>query len=146
MEPFRIGTLIVFDYPDPAAKGPPPPHVPPGRRLRRRRLRIERVEEPLEPPADGQGEPATLVIGLDLDRQKEERFVAAVMVGVRILERPSGEPPDAYRVALLEPGCQPELVYASGELRDVLVWAREWLREPVELGLGIFPPGVAAKR
>lgn len=57
---------------------------------------------------------------------------------------PQPEPLDLYRVALVEEG-QVEVLFSSPRVRDVLVWAKEWLRDPVAIAIAIFPPGVPAE-
>lgn len=47
-----------------------------------------------------------------------------------------------FRVALLEPEAGPEVVFTAASARDAVTWVKEWLREPIDLAVAIYPPGV----
>lgn len=139
---FEKGKIYRFDYPAHNYKGV-------RKRLERRRVRVERVrrldEEPLEPGAV-EADPllnrgTTLVYGIDLDKAAERCFYLESMEDVLCVGESAELPAGFYRVALMEEGSSPEVVYIGQDAGQALVWAKEWLREPLGLTVGIMPPG-----
>lgn len=128
------GSSIRFDYP--AAN-----YACARSKLERRRLQVAAVRDTLSEPLEAftlNANPCLargryLVTGHDLDKGEERSFYWESMRAVE----PIDERAEPVELVLCEPGSDPEMITTAPSVAAALAGAREWLREPLGLIVGL---------